>query len=153
MTYLEMFIREHECIERELLELETIMQEEIINYPNLVHVIKKITYLWQEHVKKEQPFLVALEQEGFATPLESMFIEQQELERHLQSLTKTMLCCSDCKTRKALLTDGRSFVAKMRQHIKRQDWVFYALPAFEHTPLTQKSSPNIGAFAAKPSIN
>jgi|SRR3989344_5387889 len=49
MNPIEKIKQEHEDIERELLELETISQEAIINYPNLLHVFNKLHDAWNQH--------------------------------------------------------------------------------------------------------
>ena len=52
MNPIEKLELEHEQIEREILELETIIQEQEINYPNLVHVLKNLFKVWKEHEEK-----------------------------------------------------------------------------------------------------
>ena len=121
----------HEWIERELLELEAIMDEDTINYSNLVHVLKKILRFWNEHEKREEEFFSSLEQRGYTTPLHTVRIEQATLKRLLRSLTDAIVSGSDYKTRSALEHDGRSFIVRVRNHIKKQDWILYALPAME----------------------
>ncbi len=51
---IEMLKQEHEDIERELLEIEAIAEDENINYPNLVHVTGKLCKIWDEHEEKEE---------------------------------------------------------------------------------------------------
>ena len=54
MDPIERLKKEHEEIERELLELETITEASPINYPNLIHVIKKLCNIWEMHEEVEQ---------------------------------------------------------------------------------------------------
>ncbi len=55
MNPIELLKQEHEQIERELIELETIEEEP--NIPNLTHTFKKLHKLWDEHGKKKKNFL------------------------------------------------------------------------------------------------
>ena len=60
MNPLEQLKKEHEDIERELIELETIIEEEIINYPNLLHVFKNLCEIWDIHEEKEEKIFPVL---------------------------------------------------------------------------------------------
>jgi len=41
-------ISENEKIERDLIELDTIVHSSVINYPNLVHTLKELRKFWGE---------------------------------------------------------------------------------------------------------
>ena len=56
MNSIEKLKQEHEEIERELAELELIMQEDIINYPNLLHVLKLFLNVGISMNKKKKEF-------------------------------------------------------------------------------------------------
>ena len=68
MNSIEKLKQEHEDIERELFELEQIMGDETINYSNLIHVIKKLCEIWDEHEQKEERIFPILEHEKIKIP-------------------------------------------------------------------------------------
>ena len=83
MNPIKLIKNEHEQIERELKELETIMSTEEINYPNLVHVLKKIYRLWDLHEKKEESIFPLVEvKKGLAIPVKKMSFAHKELREH-----------------------------------------------------------------------
>ena len=45
---------EHQELERELFELDAIMEGDVINYPNLLHVFRRLCELWDPHEEREE---------------------------------------------------------------------------------------------------
>ena len=140
MSGVDILREEHEAIERELIELEAIMGVKSINYSNLIHVVKKITYLFDAHIHKEMDFFRGLEEQGVHTSLHEMGAQYLSLQHNLQVLTRTMLSCSDCKTRAALLKEGIAFIEKARAHMQEQEWIFCALPESQLVELVPLAS-------------
>ncbi len=126
--------QEHREIERELLELETIMQEEIINYPNLVHTFKKLIFIWDEHEKKEEKIFLIMEKEQIKVPVETMLSDHKTLRRHKQAITLAIISGDDSKIRKVLNENAVVIIRRLREHINDEDEVLYTIALEEFTP-------------------
>ena len=122
------FKKEHESIERELIELEAIMDSSIINYPNLIHVLKRLYEIWENHEAKESVFFRALTDKGYTIPIKKIFFEHGQLKKHRERLLNALNSGSEYKTHEILAKDGIAMISKLRQHMADEDWIFYALP-------------------------
>ena len=129
MNTLEVLKEEHEMLEREIIELETIMEEEIINYSNLIHVLKKIARIWNSHAEKDEKIFLILEGKGVRTPLHSLWDAKEQFVKYHSQIFKALESGSDYQTREAMTSEGRGFISCLRNHITEQEWIFYALPA------------------------
>lgn len=123
---------EHEQIERELLELETIMKTSIINFPNLIHVLKKLKRIWDEHEEKEEPFFRHLLNKGFTIPMEKITFEHSKLKKEFEIIMNSIKTLSEDKIHDALEKNGKNLINKLRQHMSEEDWILYALPKKAH---------------------
>ena len=124
---------EHQEIERELLELDTIIEsalspEKDVNYSNLVHELKKLISLWNLHERKESEVIFpALEKRNkFKIPVEKMTFQHSELREHRDKLVKA-LSQGEEKTLEALREDVPEIIRKLRQHIENEDSILYTL--------------------------
>lgn len=120
--------KEHELIERELIELEMIMHTFPVNYSNLLHVLKRLCQFWENHEKKESIFFQALAKKGFTIPLRKIFFEHGQLKKHRDKLLAAVHSGSEDRTHEALTHDGKAMISKLRQHMADEDWILYALP-------------------------
>lgn len=121
-------INEHEQIERELIELDTIINFPIINYPNLYHVMKKIRLIWDSHEEKEELFFNALYKKGFTIPVKKITFEHGKLKKDMSLIMNAINSGSEFKTKEALKKDGINLINQIRKHIDDENWIFYALP-------------------------
>ena len=122
------FKKEHELIERELVELETIMHTFPVNYSNLVHVLKRLYPFWESHEEKESIFFKALAKKGYTIPIKKIFFEHGQLKKHRDNLLNALHSGSEDKTHDALMHDGKAMISKLRKHMTDEDWILYALP-------------------------
>lgn len=129
--FIEKLKEEHEWLEQELQELETIMSSELINYSNLVHVLKKLSYMLDEHIAKEHKLFAVLEKRKIKTTLQNLLDDKAKLKKYHEFLMKALLSGSDFKIRSALNAEGHALVSKLRNHIEEQEWLFCAIPSFE----------------------
>ncbi|MDP3882182.1 MAG: hemerythrin domain-containing protein [Nanoarchaeota archaeon] len=140
---------EHDGLEREIIELEAIMEEQIINYPNLVHVLKKITDSLRTHLDKEERVFAVLENKGMNTPIQSLRADRILLAKSVNSIFRAISSGSDFKVRESLEHHGMDFISRLQSHISEQEWIFCALPE-THMPshaelesVVQKISPTL----------
>ena len=126
------FIEEHEIIERELLELETVMECEDINHANLAHVLRKIYGIWNNHTEKENQFFLSLQQQGIKVPLKNGRY-YNSIQSHLNSLFNSMLSGSENMTRVSLEVHGNALISEIRDRMKDAGWILYALPTIQET--------------------
>lgn len=124
---------EHEDIERELLELETVMEFSQINYSNLVHVLKKLTNLWEKHESKEEEFIFPLleRKNNFKMPVEKFGFEHKELKPHRESIVQAINSGNEEKVKIKLKEDGKEIIKKLREHIESEDEILYTLSSEE----------------------
>lgn len=121
-------IKEHEEIERELLELEEISKTKIVNYPNLIHVLNKVFRMWDEHERKEDRIFPLLEKKGFKIPVERILFDHGELKKHLDVIKKAISKGNEFEVKKSLDSDGRNIIERLRRHKDFEDELLYTLP-------------------------
>lgn len=134
MNSIEKLKQEHVEIERELFELESIMQEEIINYPNLIHVFKKLCKIWNEHEEKEEKIFSILKHERIIFPVEKMLFEHKELNPYRKAIEKAIESRSEFEIKKVLNNQGKIIIEKLRKHIKDEDEILYRITPEIFTP-------------------
>lgn len=128
MLMTDILINEHKQIERELIEMETIMNTSIINYPNLLHVLKKLRTFWNEHEKKEEIFFSDMQKKGFTIPVQRITFEHGKLHRDMEIIMNSIQRGSDDEMHTILSRYGKDLVSKIRKHMSDEDWILYALP-------------------------
>jgi len=128
MDPLEILKKEHEAVERELIELETIMDEEVVNYPNLIHVFRKLHVIWNAHEIREEKLFEILEKRGFPFPFKKMLFEHKELNLPRSEIVRAIQSGSEFETKKALDFHGRKLLKKLRKHHSVEEDIIYALP-------------------------
>lgn len=127
MDFIKKLKQEHEQIERELIELETIINSEKINYPNLIHVYKKLHDFWNEHEKKEEKIFLILKHEKIIIPVEKMIFEHGGLKPLKEALINAMNSGSEEKIKETLEGSGRVILGKIRTHINFEDEILYRI--------------------------
>ncbi len=120
-------VEEHEDIERELKELETIMYNKKINYPNLLHVLKKLYPLWDKHEEKEEVIFSILKNKGLEVQTKKMLFEHKQLKGHKRKIEKAINSGSDKETKDILKRDGKDIIKKLREHIDNEENELYSL--------------------------
>ena len=121
-------VKEHEAIERELFELDTVIHSSIINYPNLSHVLKRLKTIWDSHEEKEELFFNALHEKGFTIPVKKITFEHGKLERDLDMLLRVLHSGNEDEMHTVLFKYGKDLAENIRKHMADEDWIFYALP-------------------------
>jgi hypothetical protein len=122
MNPIDIIQKEHEEIERELLELESISEDEQINYPDLIHTFKKLHDIWNEHEEKEEKiFPFFRKKEHLIIPVKEMLFEHKALNSHRQALIDAISSGSEWELKKTLDFHGKVIIEKLREHIKKED--------------------------------
>ncbi|MBR9705687.1 hypothetical protein GOV14_01505 [Candidatus Pacearchaeota archaeon] len=134
MNQIEILKDEHEIIERELIELDEIIESEDINYPNLLHVLKNLIKIWDPHEKREESVFKILEKENIKIPVEQMFFGHKKLKKHKDAIIKAIEAGSDYKLKKALHEHGTVISKELREHINFEDEILYTIALEEFTP-------------------
>ncbi|MFH1307629.1 MAG: hemerythrin domain-containing protein [archaeon] len=119
--FIESLMQEHESIERELVELETIMQSRILNYPNLIHVFKKLRNIWDHHEEKEEKVFPQLRKQRLLVSIEKMIFAHQSLRPHKDAITHAINAGNDFEIRRTLNVNGKVIIEKLREHIKNEE--------------------------------
>jgi len=123
--------REHEDIERELFELESIMEDEIINYSNLIHTFEKLCRLWDSHEREEEEIFAVMEKEQIRVPVYTMTCEHRDIRGHITRFKAAINSGSDFKIKDSLGKDIRVLVDKIREHMNQEDEILYTIALSE----------------------
>jgi hemerythrin-like domain-containing protein len=126
--------KEHEDIERELVELETIMQEQEVNYSNLIHTFRKLHNLWNLHEEKEERIFPILEKEKIKVPVEKMLFEHKLLRPHKEKMWQAINSGKENMMKKSLSENAVIIIKLLRKHIKDEDEILYTITLQEFTP-------------------
>jgi len=124
---------EHRQIERELFELDCIIGDEIINYPNLVHTFMKLCKLWDRHENEEEQIFTIMEKEQIKVPVYTMICEHKDIRRHAHNIKDAINSGKDSYVKKSLNKDLKVIIAKLREHIDKEDEVLYTIALSEFT--------------------
>ena len=122
---------EHEDIERELLEFETIMDTEVINYPNLLHVFRRFCKIWDEHELKEVQVFRIMNRGHITIPIRELTCEHTELRVHIDGLKNALNSGNDYLLHKSFDSDLRVLISKVRNHMGVEDEILYTVSAKE----------------------
>jgi DUF438 domain-containing protein len=125
MNPIDLLKEEHEQIERELLELETIEEEP--NFSNLAHTFKKLHKIWDMHEKKEEKFFKVLKKDKIVIPVKKMMLEHDALRKHKDAIYNAIKSGSEHKLFSALRENVPIVLDKLRKHIADEDEVLYRL--------------------------
>ncbi len=124
MTSIEAIKKEHIKIERELIEIETIIDEEDINYSNLIHIFKKLFNFWDAHEEKEDALLTKIVGDD---KVEKMLSQHKELKGHKKVIQDAINSGNESEVKATLDTDVRFFIDKVRKHISEEEKMFSKL--------------------------
>jgi hypothetical protein len=129
MKFLRKVEEEHENIERELVEIDTIIQdaEEEINYANLIHVLKKLYLIWDSHEIREEGAFKIFEKERIKVPVETMLFDHQKLKIHKEKIKKALESGSEFKTREVLYKDLKEIIELIQKHLKDEENFLYSI--------------------------
>lgn len=116
--------KEHEEIEIELAELETIMDAEELNFANLTHSFNKLRNLWNNHETKEDSFFEKIKEKGIEFPVEKLMLDHKELRGHKKVISEAIKQGDENKIFVSLDTDGRMLINKMREHMQKENQLF-----------------------------
>jgi DUF438 domain-containing protein len=125
--------KEHIAIERELFELDSIMEDEIINYPNLVHTFRKLCDIWDHHEHEEQKIFAVMEKEQIRVPVHIMTCEHKDISGHILGLKNSINSGNDAKVKESLDKDLSVIVKKIREHMNKEDEILYTIALNEFT--------------------
>ena len=127
MNAIDILKKEHQELERELFELDAIMESEVINYPNLLHVFRRLCELWDPHEERETRVFGVMERERVRVPVYKMTCGHRDLRGHIRKMKEAINSGSDYRIRKAFHDDLRVIVGKIRRHMLMEDEVLYTI--------------------------
>ena len=130
MSFVESVLNDHKNIERELVELDTIIEdsEETINYPNLLYVLKTVYNIWDEHEQKEDSVFKIFKKMKIKIPVEKMIFEHKSLRQYREDLEKTFASNDASKIKNAVRSDLKKIIIKLREHIENEENTLWMLP-------------------------
>jgi hypothetical protein len=115
--------KEHETVEIELKELETVIdsgQEDELNYSNLLHVFKKLQDFWNSHETREEQFFSNLAKDKNFS-FEKMTTAHRLLRGHFKVLNDAIKSNNETEIIASLDTDGRMLISKIREHMREEE--------------------------------
>lgn len=127
MDFIEELKNEHEEIEREFIELESIMEDEDINYSNFAHVFKRLCELWDEHELKEEKIFPVMKKEQIIIPVKTMMTQHRDLKLHKIAIDEAIYSGSQVEMKKALDEHVKVMIEKFRGHINTEENILFAI--------------------------
>jgi len=121
MISLSFLRKEHEMVERELIELEENMCSEEINYSNIKHVFSRLINLWNFHEEKEEKIFKDIKDKNPNFNLDKMVFEHRELTGIKKAILETLNSGSDSEIKASLDTDVKMLIEKLRKHMKDEE--------------------------------
>jgi len=124
MTSINDIIKEHNEINIELNELDTIIEEDEINYSNLVHIFNKVEKLWNIHEEKEDEFFNKLKEKGVNLDVNKLLFQHEELRGFRKVIKNAIKSGSEFEIKVAMDTDLKMLIDKLRKHMKEEEKIF-----------------------------
>jgi len=124
MTSITDIIKEHNEINIELSELDTIIEEEEVNYSNLVHIFNKLEKLWNIHEEKEDEFFHKLKEKGVNLEINKLLFQHEELRGFRKVIRNAIKSGSEFEIKVAMDTDLKMLINKLRKHMKDEEEIF-----------------------------
>ena len=115
--------KEHDLIEIELEELETVMEDEEFNYSNLKHVFEKLCRIWDSHETKEKNFFDSKINE-FKIENHVLHFNNPELKGHKKVIQDAIKSGSEFDLKVSLDTDGKMLIEKLRRDISKDNELY-----------------------------
>jgi DUF438 domain-containing protein len=150
MHIISLLKKEHEEIERELIELENLIQEleetGEYNISNIYHTCKKLVRIWDLHEKEEENIFPLLKnKQGIIIPIQTMFFQHRKLKKYKENIFNAITTGNKIKT--ALM---KNLIDELRKHIKFEDEILYTavlekIPDLDTEKLKEKF-PKIGSW-------
>lgn len=128
MNPIEKIIDEHDVIERELIELEAVMGDENMNFPNLLHTLKSLTKIWNNHEEKEEKLFGILAKEEVKMPVFKMRFGHKRLKGHREAILHAISSGSEELVKEAVRTDGEFIIRELKQHIDDEEGILRMIP-------------------------
>jgi len=123
MISLSFIKKEHEIIERELIELEENMDLDDINPANIKHTLNKLNSLWNSHEKKEEKIFKDIKNKNPDFNAGKMVFEHKELRGIKRAILEALNSGSDIEIKASLDTDIRMLIEKLRKHMKLEETI------------------------------
>jgi len=127
MNAIALLKKEHENIERELFELESIIESDEINYPNLVHTFRKLCSIWDVHELREEGIFQVMKKENVVVPVEKMTCGHADLREHMKGVRDAINSGSEFRVKKSFDEDLAVIIKKLREHIEMEDEILYTV--------------------------
>jgi hypothetical protein len=128
MEFIEKLKEEHEEVERELVELEEVMENPEVNYSNLVHVLKKLYNLWDAHEQKEELIFGKFKREKILVPVRKMHFDHEYLRKHKDSIKEAIESGSELKLKNCFESDVKQLIIKLRRHMESEEMGLFVVP-------------------------
>jgi hemerythrin-like domain-containing protein len=123
----EEIISEHEKIERELIEFDTIISDVQVNYSNLNKVMRTLSEIWDAHEEKEEKIFEALARRGYKIPVDKILNDHKSLRVHWDAIKEVLKTGKESKVKAVLDLHGPKIVTELRRHMEKEDWLIYGL--------------------------
>lgn len=135
MRIINLIEEEHEQIDRELDELEEVLdemvEEEIINFSNLVHSLKKLKELWDKHEAKEEKIFSIFRKDKIVIPVKTILFEHGDLRKSLDHIMIAL--SSEKKVKSTILREGKAIIKNIRDHKIKEDEILLTISPEEIT--------------------
>lgn len=116
---------EHFEIKGILLEIESFMDNEKIDYFLLIESFYRLNKIWNKHEEREELFFAEIKKEIGEFPAEIMFLEDhRQLKGHWKIVRDFLKTADENKIKVVLDTDGRMLINKLREHMRAEDNFF-----------------------------
>lgn len=135
MKAVQELLEEHDEIERNLGELEEVINElkyeGIVNFPNLLHTVKTLHGIWDRHEAKEDKIFPIFRKERIRIPVKTMMFEHGLLKTHNDKIKEAI--GSNHNLKEVLEKHGHDLIYLLRNHMKREEDILMTITDNELT--------------------
>lgn len=123
--------KEHRQIMQSILELEAIIQDDVLNYAHLIHTLKNLQRIMEDHEDKENQMYLLLSQKIRSISGKSFSEEHDLLKSHREALFYALRSGSEYRLKQSISIHGLSFIQKTKNHLKEEDDLFETISSIQ----------------------
>jgi hemerythrin-like domain-containing protein len=128
MNPLEILMREHEIIRKELTELEEMTFSVSVNTRDFSFLFKKFFEIWDSHEWKEEKLLRVFSEEGVKIPVEQLSFEHGALREYKEMIMEAINSGDEEQIKTLLGGACGELIDLLKAHIMAEEDIFANIP-------------------------
>ena len=127
MNPLEILLREHELVRKEVLELEEMTYSPSVNTRDFSELFRRLSRFWDMHEEKEENLIKVLSFEGYRVDFEKVYFEHGILSGHRKAILEAIDSGDEEIIKQVIKTTCGELIDVLRAHMMAEDMLFASI--------------------------